>query len=754
MTEPEASLSRVHKMTLRLPQDVVLCRQRARTIAEAAGFDSAEQIRIAAAVSEVARNAIQYASKATAEFALGETTEGMVITISDEGPGLGNLADVLSGNFISQSGHAAKGLISANRLMDELDVTTGDHGTMVKLVKLPSKHDLQYRKLKAKEVTALLDRDQIGDPMSELATQNAELIRILEEVQAQRQEMEDRTEQLQQLSEELAETNRGVLALYHELDSLYRLGSVMASQIELQALIQAIIDATTELSTAEFGGFFYCPTPGGPLRCHAVAGILRNETLPWEEASCREIFAQDEVPTEVVRFDTRDERHLELLVSGLHFQSYLAVPVFDAAGWVVGAMIFGHRSPRHFGEWHDRILTASATQATVALEKAALYSSLQSANFAKDSFLATLSHELRTPLNPVFVILAELEGDQSLPEHLKGDLAVMRRNLDLEARLIDDLLDMTRIVQGKVNLTSTLVDMHELLNAVRQICQANILQKEITVEMKLEAGSHHVIGDATRLQQVFWNLLHNAIKFTPNGGRITIKSLPKAVEDTLVLEITDTGKGIDPAFLKHIFRPFEQGNVAGLAHYGGLGLGLAISKSVVEAHGGEISAMSPGEGHGATFQVKLRSSKLASSSASKKGDAALSTKPKPSTGQSLRILLVDDHSDTLSTLCRLLERRKHKVKTAKDAEEAIEIANHHSFDIVVSDIGLPGRNGLELMKELRDRHDLRGIALSGYGTEADIARSKEHGFFIHLIKPLNFAELEAALASVEILDGK
>jgi signal transduction histidine kinase len=227
----------------------------------------------------------------------------------------------------------------------------------------------------------------------------------------------------------------------------------------------------------------------------------------------------------------------------------------------------------------------------------------EAANATKDRFLAVLSHELRTPLTPVQLSLATLELEQALPVAAQESLKLLRRNVETEIRLIDDLLDVNRIVHGKLECKVLPMDLHACLRQALDISATDFNQKELNVTISLEAARHHVLGDATRLQQVFCNLLQNAAKFTPNGGVVTVRS--RDSEEGIVVELSDNGIGIAPEAFEKIFSPFEQGNPDLARRYGGLGLGLAIARSLVLAHGGRLTAASSGLNQGSTFTVEL-----------------------------------------------------------------------------------------------------------------------------------------------------
>lgn len=369
------------------------------------------------------------------------------------------------------------------------------------------------------------------------------------------------------------------------------------------------------------------------------------------------------------------------------------------------------------------------------------------ANTSKDQFLAVLSHELRNPLSPVITMAAELEESYGTNPETKRAIEVIRRNVELEARLIDDLLDITRIANSKLQLQTEVINAHESINRALEICQSDIVEKELAIELRLDAKRFHTVADPARLQQVFWNLIKNAIKFTPERRKITIET--SNIDSRITVMIRDQGIGIPKHKLRHIFKAFEQGESSITRHFGGLGLGLAISKAMIEAHGGSLTAQSEGHGKGASFYVTLNTTEPKANK--------VDTQPKTSASalpglQGKRLLLVDDHEDTSRGLSRLLQRRGMEVQVASNAREALDLASNNEFDAVLSDIGLPDRTGFELMSDLRDRFGLRGIALSGFGMESDIQRSLESGFAIHLTKPVNIERLDDALR--RLLAGK
>ncbi|MDF1737897.1 MAG: PAS domain S-box protein [Verrucomicrobiales bacterium] len=362
---------------------------------------------------------------------------------------------------------------------------------------------------------------------------------------------------------------------------------------------------------------------------------------------------------------------------------------------------------------------------------------------AKDEFLAALSHELRTPLTPVLMMAATLENDTTLSSNTRDAFSMIRRNVELEARLIDDLLDLTRITNGKLHLDRKTAGVHELIDQAAEIATGDSDSKRIEIQKRYKAKNQFVPADPTRLQQVFWNLIKNSLKFTPDGGKIIITT-ENGPDDDIIISVTDTGIGIDRDTLKDIFNAFEQGAQRNHHQYGGLGLGLAISNAIVEAHHGEIRAESDGENKGASFTVTLKTVNPPA------GDETNSD-PAPVCGEAspMRLLIVEDHENTRNTLKKLLTHLGYRVKTASSVKEALEIFEPGKFDSIVSDLGLPDGNGLDLMREIQTRQEIPAIAMSGYGMKKDREQSREAGFNHHLVKPVKIDELQSLLEQIE-----
>jgi PAS domain S-box-containing protein len=386
----------------------------------------------------------------------------------------------------------------------------------------------------------------------------------------------------------------------------------------------------------------------------------------------------------------------------------------------------------------SRDVTANkAAEQQLAAAKAAA----EAASKAKDDFLAALSHELRTPLNPVLMTAVEGERDEELSPAVRASFGMIRRNVELEARLIDDLLDLTRISRGKLRLVRQVLDVHELLHACVRFVSPEIEAKGLKLALVLEAAKRWVEADPVRLQQVFWNVLRNAVKFTPHNGTVTVRT--RAHNGTVVVEVQDNGIGIAATELTTIFEAFRQGGEGG--QFGGLGLGLAITRALVEQHGGRIAAESDGEGLGSTFRLEFPHAAAPTAEQPAADSKAVERGRAGSSGR--RILLVEDHEDTRETLQRLLVRRGHQVSPAGSLRGARALAETGEFDFVITDLGLPDGDGTELLGAFsRTAQPPIGIALTGYGMEDDIQRTLAAGFSAHLTKPIDFTELDRLLS--------
>lgn len=372
------------------------------------------------------------------------------------------------------------------------------------------------------------------------------------------------------------------------------------------------------------------------------------------------------------------------------------------------------------------------------------------ANEAKDRFVAVLSHELRTPLTPVVFALASLQQEIPPDSNLQAPLDMIRRNVALETKLIDDLLDLSRIVQGKLQLQQGMVNLHDKLRDTLAMVDSDARAKRVTVNTAFTADAYQVFADPARIQQVFWNLVKNAIKFTNPGGAIAVSTWNEA--DAFMLACVDDGIGITGDVLPLIFEPFQQGSEEITRHYGGLGLGLALCRSLIEAHGGSMKAHSDGAGKGATFTLRLPNA-VTHTLPSESAWTSPVTRNGDGRGQ-VKILLVEDHADTADALRVLLTVRGYDVRIVHSVADALRAAAADRVDLLISDIGLPDGSGLDLMRQISPRPLMGAIALSGFGMEDDLRQSLDAGFLCHLIKPVDTRQLEATIADMLDQSGR
>jgi PAS domain S-box-containing protein len=453
-----------------------------------------------------------------------------------------------------------------------------------------------------------------------------------------------------------------------------------------------------------------------------MVGASIRELIPPERQS-----EEDQIFERIRRAERVDHLDTVRVAKGgrLLNVSITVSPIKDSAGNVIGASkIARDITDRKRAEERLRAAKIAAEEASKA----------------KDDFLAVLSHELRTPLTPALVAASYLAEHADLAPQFREEVTTIWRNVQLEARLIDDLLDITRITRGKIELRREAVDAHRLLRNALQIAHNDMLEKQLELVTDLRANNHHVWADPVRIQQVFWNLMTNAVKFTPKAGRITTQSWNE--EGRFAFEITDTGIGIEPEQQDRIFKAFEQGERSITRQFGGLGLGLTISKTLVDLHGGTLSVQSQGKNLGATFRVMLDvvAAPVATSTTSSNGNVG--------TERSLNILVVDDDADTRRILSRLLSKCGYEIAAVDCVQGALKLLEKDRFDTLISDISLPDSSGYELVREVKQRQWVTSIALSGFGTEEDVRRSIEAGFDYHLTKPVNFQDLRSLLRKI------
>jgi PAS domain S-box-containing protein len=578
----------------------------------------------------------------------------------------------------------------------------------------------------------------------------------------------------------------------HVLEILNLTGTAIASTLDLATLIQTVTDATSTLSSAELGVCFYNSdgNSGDDYCLCASAGLLHENAHNINRALSQPLFGSPAKGRETIRCDDaiKDSRCLDLGVhrigDGLFpIRSYLAVPLVLRSGEVMGGLFFVHSETGIFDERIERIIVGVASQASVAIDNARLFAAAQRAaiereqllereRFAraaaermgelKDEFLANLSHELRTPLSAIVGWSKVLrQGAKSEADLLNG-LVTIERNARVQKQLIDDLLDMNRIASGKVRLDIQPVAPTSFIEAAIETVKPAADAKDIHIEKLLDPEASPVAGDPGRLQQVVWNLLSNAIKFTSRGGKVQV--ILARVNSQAEIRVTDTGVGIHPDFLAHVFERFRQEEASMSRRYGGLGLGLSIVKHLVELHGGIVRAESAGEGSGATFYVQLPlMSTLRMSGRELEVSRRTADLKAPDFSninlKGIKVLVVDDEGDARDLVQRVLSDCNAEVLTAGCASDALLLMESEKPNVLVSDIGMPDIDGYELLKRVRTLEQSRGgripaIALTAFARSEDRTRALRAGFLVHISKPVEPSELVATVASVAGRSGE
>ena len=558
------------------------------------------------------------------------------------------------------------------------------------------------------------------------------------------------------------------------LEAVNRMSQAISAELDVQKLLQRVIDAATDLTGARVGAFAYnvVDEHGESDTVYARSGAPRERFasfLPPRNTGLFEATFRGEaiVRLDDVRQDPRyaaDHSDRGAPAGHLPVTSYLAVPVVLRTGEVFGGLFFAHPDVAVFTERDERIVAGLGGQLAVAIDNARLYEAerrarmtAEAANRAKDAFLATVSHELRTPLSPILTWTRMLKMGALDDEKVGRALDTIDRCARTQAQLIEDLLDISRIVAGKLRLDVRPVSLGPIIDAAVEVVKPAADAKGVRLEAVLDTDVGEVSGDGERLQQVMWNLLSNAVKFTPRGGRVTVGL--KRVDSHVEVAVADTGKGIGFDFLPHVFERFQQADTGPSRPHGGLGLGLAIVRHIVEAHGGTIHAASRGEECGSIFTVTLPLLALRSAGeADRRSTAGRSNVQDYASLAGLQVVLVDDEPDSSEAVRELLSSCGADVRVAASAEEARDVLRRRRADLLVSDVGMPGEDGYAFIANLRaqdgDVARMPAVALTAYASRDDKIRLLAAGFQAHVPKPVDPAELVTVLASIARGTGK
>jgi PAS domain S-box-containing protein len=571
------------------------------------------------------------------------------------------------------------------------------------------------------------------------------------------------------------------------IETVNRVGQSVAAELDLHKLVQTVTDAATEISGAHFGSFFYnvLDEQGASYMLYTLSGVPREAFAHFPMPRATDLFGptfrgEGTIRIDDVRLDARygqNSPYYGMPEGHLPVTSYLAVPVISRSGQVVGGLFFGHPESNVFTERVARVVEGLAAQAAVAVDNASLYDAAQRAraeaeqvaeekqrlyveaqesNRLKDEFLATVSHELRTPLTAILGWAHLLRTGQTNDGKMAKALETIERNARAQAQLIDDLLDVSRIITGKIRIDVRPIDPNSFIEAAVEAVRPGAEAKGVRLQRIMDTGVVTVSGDPVRLQQVVWNLLSNAVKFTPKGGRVQVRL--ERVNSHIEIAVSDTGPGIEPEFLPYVFDRFRQADGRTTRQHGGLGLGLSIVRHLVELHGGTVRAESPGEGQGATFTVLLPVAPVyqTAAPAERVHPAARDMLPLyecPDRLDGLRILAVDDEPDTRELLKAGLGQCGAAITIVGSVAEALEAIASDVPDLLISDIGMPGEDGYELIRRVRQLPPETGgkvpaIALTAYARVEDRMQALRAGYQMHVPKPVELAELVAVAASL------
>jgi signal transduction histidine kinase/ActR/RegA family two-component response regulator len=549
-------------------------------------------------------------------------------------------------------------------------------------------------------------------------------------------------------------------------EKLSEAGAMVAASLDRATILQRVVDVATSLTHAEFGAF----VPNQIDAASDNAFTLCTQCAPVKDAVRQFLERRSEVllatileRRSAIRLDDAcDDRQAGATISRpgaaperWAVRSCLVVPVRTSGGDVLGGLFFGSPAANAFTDQHERIATSTAAWASVALENARLYLAAREADRIKDEFLAVLSHELRTPLNAIVGYARLLRGGLLTGAKAERGLETLERNANALTQIVEDVLDVSRIVAGKIRLDVQPVELPLVVHNAIATVQPASDAKGIRVQTIVDPRVGPVSGDPGRLQQVVWNLLSNAVKFTPKNGRVQVRL--ERVNSHIEIVVSDTGAGIGPDFLPYVFDRFRQADGTLARKAGGLGLGLSIVRHIIEMHGGSVEAASDGEGQGATFRVRLPLMIVHTTTADEKREHPRTETTVPLTGLAdltdVRVMAVDDEADALGLLRVVLEAAGAEVITFSSATAALERIGDEKPDALVVDLGMPEIDGFEFIARLRgsanrEIRDIPAAALTAFARSEDRTKALRSGFEMHLAKPVDPGELVASVATL------
>jgi PAS domain S-box-containing protein len=548
-------------------------------------------------------------------------------------------------------------------------------------------------------------------------------------------------------------------------EKLHEVGTIVASSLDRDTIVQKVTDIATSLTHAEFGVFLYNvvnPQSGASSSLYTLSGIPKEAIANAPQPRATEVFASIFHGGSLVRRRDLSQALRDgdaPLNYGLPFslpvRGYLAVPVKAASGEIIGGLFFGHSHPDVFTEQHERLVTGIASWASVALENSRLYFAAREADRLKDEFLAVLSHELRTPLNAILGYARLLRGHMLDADKTERGLETLERNATVLTQIVEDVLDVSRIVTGKIRLNVQAVELALVIHNAVATVQPAADAKGVRLHTVVDPRVGPVSGDPERLQQVVWNLLSNAVKFTPKNGRVHARL--EQVDSHVEIVVSDTGVGIPTDFLPYVFERFRQVEAGTTRTAGGLGLGLSIVQHIVEMHGGSVHATSEGQGKGATFRVRLPVMIVRPQVLEPSSQHPRTERPSRLTNlgdlTGIHVLAIDDEEDALALLRLVLESAGASVTTASSAESALERMADIKPHVLVVDLGMPRIDGFSFIERIRSSsnenvRDIPAAALTAFARSEDRTKALRSGFEMHMAKPVDPGELVATVATL------
>jgi signal transduction histidine kinase len=569
---------------------------------------------------------------------------------------------------------------------------------------------------------------------------------------------------LHRMREEHAQAQAALREESRLLEILNQTGQSIASQLDIERLLQTVTDAATSLTGAKFGAFFYnrVNEQGEDYLLYTLSGAPREAFEKFGHPRATAVFGPTFRGEATVLSDdiTRDPRygtmppHHGMPPGHLPVRSYLAVPVKSRSGEVFGGLFFGHPQTARFQERDARLVQGVAAQAAIAIDNARLYAgaraqlahreraeaSLRDTDRRKDEFLATLAHELRNPLAPIRQAANISQNPAASDAQKAWSHQVISRQVQHMSLLLDDLLDISRITRGTLELRRQRTQLTDIVASAVETARPAIDAKQHTLSVHLPHAPVPLDVDALRLSQVLSNLLTNVAKYTEAGGHVRIEA--EIIGGEVLVRVIDDGMGIAPEAMPGLFTMFTQAHTAADAADGGLGIGLALSRGLMELHGGRLEAQSAGVGTGSQFTMRLPAN-VPLPPAAPEGDA--SAAPPEAPIRPRRVLVADDNVDAGESLAMLLRLDGHEVQLASNGPQAVELFERMKPEIAILDIGMPGLNGYEVATRIRQKacDAVMLIAVTGWGQEADKARAAASGFDHHFTKPVEPAVLSA-----------